>query len=234
MKRLWLIVLAVLAPFAALVFFGLRALDDTAPKVATPAVAPIAPAPVAAVVPAPPPAPSAPPTPAPIPAPAPVATAVPAPPPVAAHPSNAPLHAEPSPLDVQTAELANRGKMLAGTNKDLVLPPSARNRSALKPSETWNKNGFPPKAAAGAQQSAAHCWADNKARLGANPTAQVIVLAQPTADGKFEQATVRWSSWNDPIFMACVEDALETGSFAPGDPVPPAQVLHTLEFGAAP
>jgi hypothetical protein len=185
---------------------------------AAPAVAPVA---VAAAAAAPAPA---------IPAEAPPAPAVrglqapPAPGPIGTLPSSG--------LEQETVAFAARPRptnALGGDQGTLMMKPP---RSARTPQvmESLNKNGFPPQARAAARALTAHCWADSQGRSPAG--AQVIVLAQPMPDGRWHQTRVSWSSWPDPMFMACVEDAIHEGSFPRGDVLPGAPVLETLEFGA--
>jgi hypothetical protein len=246
MKRLLLLVVAVLVPFGALIAWGLSSLDAGAP---TPPPAPLPNVPPTAVAATgdnaregvaralqPNTAPTAP---AALAAPASAAPALPnsetplamrglAPP-----PAPGPIGTLPSSgLEQQTAAFVARprpGNALGNDQGTLVGPPP---RTARTPQvmESPNKNGFPPLARAAARQLTAHCWSDSQGRAPAG--AQVIVLAQPMPDGRWHQTRVSWSSWSDPMFMACVEDAIHEGSFPTGDVLPGAPVLETLEFGA--
>jgi hypothetical protein len=237
MKRLVLLVLAVLVPFAGLVAFGLSQLDSgPAPAAPLPPAAPALSGPGEAArervaralaPPAPTTAPAAAAPGAPTPQ---VARGPLAPPP----PGAAPLMQLPaSPLEQEAAAFAARPRPTSALGKDqgTVMMPPPRSRGSPQVMESVMKNGFPPRVEAAARQLTAHCWADSKAR--APGQASVTVLARPTPDGRFEQTRVSWSSWQDPIFMACVEDAIHEGMFQPGDPLPPAPVIHTLEFGGA-
>lgn len=245
MKRLLILVVAVLVPFGALVVWGLSSLDTAAPPPAplpnvppTAVVAPgenaregvaralqppTGPAPQAVAAASPQAAAPRPADPQPSPAMRGLA-APPAPGPIGTLPSSG--------LEQETVAFAAKprpGNALGTDQGTLMMKPP---RSARTPQvmDSPNKNGFPPQARAAARALSAHCWADNQGRAPAG--AQVIVLAQPMPDGRWHQTRVSWSSWPDPMFMACVEDAIHEGSFPTGDVLPAAPVLETLEFGA--
>jgi hypothetical protein len=248
MKRLWIIVAAVLVPFGALVAFGLSKLDspsggergDSAPPPPpVPVGLPVAPGQIQpgntaregiarALAPTTPAAPGVPVTRVPTRE----VGAAPVAPPVAAQLGQL----APTSLDEQSQAIAARPRPVSALGKDQgqVLVPPPRQRGGAQVMESPNKNGFPPQVAAAAARLSVHCWTEHQERAPKGAPVQVMVLAQPMPDGRWYQTRVSWSSWNDPLFMACVEDAIHEGSFPPGEQLPAAPVLHTLEFAAAP
>ena len=231
MRRHLLVAAAVLVPFGALVALGLSAMDAEAPP-AAPVVAADRPLPP----PAPPPPPTAraepPPSPAP---PAPAAAPAPPPPP----PSQPPPPPPPPPLAAPAAP------PFPAPPAPAPLPQPVPNRpgfdSPLEPlrgrrtpglAGPWQQNGFPPQVLRALEPLVLQCWQEAAPR-SAGP-ATITLLGRPAADGTLEGAVVKSSSWSDPVFLACVEDAALDVRFATGGPLPPGPVVHTFQLPAAP